>query len=101
MLFWDRAGARVMVVSHAGTMRMFRYLLERWTHDDVVERGHSEPISNCAVIAYRFDSSAGRLVPVDPARSEEVSQAILDRPCTRATLRAHRRACALWWATSA
>ena len=51
MLFRDRVGARVLVVSHGGTMRMFRYLLERWTYDDVVERWSSEPISNCGVVA--------------------------------------------------
>lgn len=66
MLFRDRAGARVMVVSHSGTMRMFRYLLERWTYDEVVNRWSSEPISNCGVIAYRFDPGVGRLVPAEP-----------------------------------
>ena len=59
------AGAKVMVVSHGGTTRMFRYLLERWTYDDVVDRWSSEPISNCGVVAYRFDPEAGRLVPAD------------------------------------
>ena len=65
MLFRDRAGARVMVVSHSGTMRMFRYLLERWTYDDVVERWSAEPISNCGVVAYRFNQSEARLVRAD------------------------------------
>ena len=31
MLFRDRARQRVLVVSHGGTLRVFRYLLERWT----------------------------------------------------------------------
>jgi len=67
MLFRDRAGARVLVVSHSGTMRMFRYLLERWTYDDAIDRWRAEPISNCGVVAYRFDPEAGRLVPTDQA----------------------------------
>ncbi len=71
MLFRDRAGAKVLVVSHGGTMRMFRYLLERWTYDDVVDRWSSEPIKNCGVVAYRFDSSSGRLVPAGPLRPRE------------------------------
>ncbi len=63
MLFRDRADAKVLVVSHGGTMRMFRYLLERWSYDDVVERWGTEPVVNCGVIAYRFDPKLGRLVP--------------------------------------
>ena len=72
MLFRDRVGARVLVVSHGGTMRMFRYLLERWTYDDVVERWSSEPIPNCGVVAYHFDPAAGRLVPVNPVSGDVV-----------------------------
>lgn len=72
MLFRDRAGARILVVSHGGTMRMFRYLLERWTYDDVVERWSSEPVLNCGIIAYRFDEELGRLVSVDCAAPHHV-----------------------------
>lgn len=67
MLFRDRANARVLVVSHGGTMRMFRYLLERWSYEDVVQRWSTEPVANCAVIAYRFDPNVGRLVLEDTA----------------------------------
>lgn len=67
MLFRNRANARVLVVSHGGTMRMFRYLLERWTYEDVVTRWSTEPVPNCGVIAYQFDSDLGRLMPVDVA----------------------------------
>lgn len=38
-LFRDRVGARVLVVSHGGTMWMFRYLLERWSYDDASSGG--------------------------------------------------------------
>ncbi|MDP2318235.1 MAG: histidine phosphatase family protein [Acidobacteriota bacterium] len=65
MLFRDRADAKVLVVSHGGTTRMFRYLLERWTYDDVVDRWSSEPIKNCGVVTYRFDPAVGRLVLAD------------------------------------
>jgi len=65
MLFRDRAGARVLVVSHGGTMWMFRYLLERWTYDDLVERYATESIPNCGVVAYRFDEGRKRLVLVE------------------------------------
>ena len=62
MLFRDRAGKRVLVVSHGGTLRVFRYLLERWTHDEFVERFESDPVPNCAVTTYVFDAAARRLV---------------------------------------
>jgi broad specificity phosphatase PhoE len=62
MLFRDRADQRVLVVSHGGTLRVFRYLLERWTHDEFLERFDAEPIPNCAVTHYAFDPDARRLV---------------------------------------
>ena len=62
MLFRDRAQQRVLVVSHGGTLRVFRYLLERWTHDEFLERWESEPVPNCAVTSYAFDPAAGRLI---------------------------------------
>jgi 2,3-bisphosphoglycerate-dependent phosphoglycerate mutase len=62
MLFRDRSRQRVLVVSHGGTLRVFRYLLERWTHDEFLERWESEPVPNCAVTSYAFDAAAGRLL---------------------------------------
>lgn len=58
MLFRERAGRRVLVVSHGGTLRVFRYLLERWSHDEFIERWESEPVPNCAVTSYMFDPAA-------------------------------------------
>jgi broad specificity phosphatase PhoE len=62
MLFRDRAQQRVLLVSHGGTLRVFRYLLERWTHDEFIGRWDSEPVANCAVTSYAFDPAARRLV---------------------------------------
>lgn len=62
MLFRDRAQQRVLVVSHGGTLRVFRYLLERWTHDEFIERWDTEPVANCAVTSYALDPAAGRLM---------------------------------------
>jgi len=65
MLFRDRANQRVLVVCHGGTMRMFRFWLERWTYEEVVNRWDSESIPNCGVVAYRYSPDNGRLVLVD------------------------------------
>jgi broad specificity phosphatase PhoE len=62
MLFRERGGQRVLVVTHGGTIRAFRYLLERWTYDEFLERWSSEPVPNCAVTSYAFDPAAGRLM---------------------------------------
>jgi len=61
MLFRDRAGKRVLVVSHAMTIRTFRFLLERWTYDEAVKHFYEERIPNCAVTTYELDAALGRL----------------------------------------
>jgi probable phosphoglycerate mutase len=55
MLFRDRAGKRVLVVTHGGTLRCFRFLLERWTFDDVTREIDMYRTPNCCVVTYRFD----------------------------------------------
>ena len=62
MLFRERAGQRVLLVCHGGTMRMFRFWLERWTYQEVVDKWDAEDIPNCGVLAYRFNSDKGRLI---------------------------------------
>jgi hypothetical protein len=46
----------------SGTLRVFRFLLERWSHDEFIERWESENIPNCAVTSYVFDRAAQRLL---------------------------------------
>jgi len=46
---------RILVVTHAGTMRMFRYLIEGWSYDEVV-RQCGVPILNCETSVYRGDA---------------------------------------------
>jgi broad specificity phosphatase PhoE len=63
MLFRDRAGERILVVSHGGTMRAFRFLLERWTIAELPAQLEACRTPNCSVVPYRFDPAAGRLLP--------------------------------------
>ncbi|MCR4375493.1 MAG: histidine phosphatase family protein [Acidobacteria bacterium] len=46
------AGRRVLLVTHAGTLRMFRFLLEGWSHEEVERRLRDDPMDNCLVMAY-------------------------------------------------
>jgi len=48
----ELAGRRVLLVTHAGTLRMIRFLLEHWTHDEAPARWAEEPVANGACIAY-------------------------------------------------
>lgn len=59
MLFRDRAGKKVLFVTHGLTMRAFRFLLERWSHDDPRLKGEAAP--NCSVTTYVMDEGEGRL----------------------------------------
>ncbi|MEZ5289098.1 MAG: histidine phosphatase family protein [Vicinamibacterales bacterium] len=62
MLFRERAGQRVLVVTHGGTLWMFRMLLERWTWDEAAEHFRTGSVPQCSVTHYEFDPVAGRLV---------------------------------------
>jgi len=61
MLFRDRGGQRVLVVTHGGTLWMFRMLLERWSWEETEERLRAGSIPNCSVTDYVFDPKSGRL----------------------------------------
>lgn len=65
MIFRDRAGQKVFVVTHGGTIRLFRYLLEHWSYEQAVKwpEGHSP--KNCGVTVYRFDPKEKRLKLVE------------------------------------
>jgi len=48
----ELARRRVLIVTHTGTMRMFRYLLEGWDYQEVERRLRDEPVRNCGVVEY-------------------------------------------------
>ncbi|HBM45430.1 MAG: hypothetical protein UR85_C0011G0024 [Candidatus Nomurabacteria bacterium GW2011_GWF2_35_66] len=59
MLFSQRAGKKVLVITHGGAMRAFRFNLEKWTAKDYEENFKSP--ENCAVTAYRLNEKNGRM----------------------------------------
>jgi broad specificity phosphatase PhoE len=69
----ELVGKSVLIVTHNGTLRMLRFWLEGWTHEDVLERWEREPISNCAFLVYRADAG-GRLAKESgpPATAKEL-----------------------------
>ena len=60
-LFRDRAGQKVMVVTHGGTIRCFRFALERWQYDQASHRLGDQSPANCGVTTYRCAQSGDRL----------------------------------------
>lgn len=55
MLFRDRAGEKVLVVTHGGTLRCFRAILERWDYDRATKWRPGESPKNCGITVYDSD----------------------------------------------
>ena len=64
----DLSGRRVLVVTHAGTIWCFRYVLERWTYEEAERRFKTEVNPNCSVTSYRYDDVSKRLRLEEAAR---------------------------------
>jgi broad specificity phosphatase PhoE len=62
MLFRDRAGEEVWVVTHGGTLRCFRFLLEHWDYDQALAWPPGQSPHNCGITVYEYDCNARRLV---------------------------------------
>lgn len=53
MLLRTRPGKKILIVSHGGTIRCFRYILEHWTPEQAENyNGEGTPI-NCGVTTYK------------------------------------------------
>ena len=61
MLFRDRAGKNVWVVTHGGTIRSMRFLLERWTYEQATKWPPGQSPKNCGVTTYDYDKDEKRL----------------------------------------
>lgn len=63
MLFRDRAGQKVLVNTHGGTIRAFRFLLEKWNYEQAIHwpEQATSPM-NCGITVYEYDHAEKRLV---------------------------------------
>jgi broad specificity phosphatase PhoE len=61
MIFRNRGGQKVMVVTHGGTIRSFRVLLEHWEYDQAEMWPPGQSPLNCGVTVYEFDKVTNRL----------------------------------------
>jgi broad specificity phosphatase PhoE len=60
-LYRDRAGQKVLVVTHGGTIRCFRFALERWEYKQASQRLYGQAPANCGVTTYRCADSGDRM----------------------------------------
>lgn len=76
VLYRHRAGQRILAVTHGGTLRAFRFLLERWSYEDVARELPRYRTPNCCVNVYQFNPDTRRLqlddlnVLIDDATAE-------------------------------
>lgn len=61
MLFRDRKDKRILVVTHGGTLRCFRFILERWTFDQAKSWPKGQSPKNCGITSYKFNFGTKRL----------------------------------------
>jgi len=60
-LFRDRAGQKILVVTHGGTIRCFRFALERWGYEQAHSWPPGQSPANCGVTTYRCAADGDRL----------------------------------------
>jgi broad specificity phosphatase PhoE len=60
-LFRDRCGQKILVVTHGGTIRCFRFALERWDYLQAERWPPGQSPANCGVTVYRCADSGDRL----------------------------------------
>lgn len=51
----ELAGKRVLLVTHAGVVRMIRFLLEGWAVDEAPARWREEPVENASFVTFASD----------------------------------------------
>lgn len=61
-LYNDRVGERVLVITHGGTIRAFRYILEHWTYNQVLTEWHGNAPQNCSLTTYEYSQETERLM---------------------------------------
>ena len=62
MIFERRNGQKVLLVTHGGTIRCIRALLEHWNYERATSWPMGESPKNCGVTVYNFDSKEQRLI---------------------------------------
>lgn len=62
----QHAGQKVMLVTHGGTIRAFRYVLEGWTPERFLTEIDQQRVPNCSMYAYSSEAGTGNMTLVGP-----------------------------------
>lgn len=62
MLFRDRAGQNILAVTHGGTIRCLRFLMEHWTYDQALKWPQGESPHNCGITVYEYCRKQKRMI---------------------------------------
>jgi len=62
MLFAQHANEKIMIVTHGGTIRAFRFLLEHWDYEHAITWPAGTEPKNCGMTIYDSDQSGKRMV---------------------------------------
>lgn len=62
MLFDTRQDEKVLIVTHGGTIRAFRFLLERWDYEQAITWPAGTEPKNCGITVYNYSTVDHRLV---------------------------------------
>ncbi len=60
-IFRDRAGQTVLVVTHAGAIRSFRFILEKWNYNQALKFTTNQSPLNCGVTVYDYNKAQHHL----------------------------------------
>ncbi|MBX4210943.1 histidine phosphatase family protein [Candidatus Parcubacteria bacterium] len=70
MLFRDRAGKKIWIVTHGGTIRAFRFLLEHWEYQQAVKWPEGQSPKNCGLTVYEYDKRTVALLYMSMTRAK-------------------------------
>lgn len=62
MLFDNNANQNVLVVTHGGTIRAFRFLLEHWSYEQAITWPPGTEPKNCGITVYNYSAEEHHLV---------------------------------------
>ena len=62
MLFSDRVNQKVVIVTHGGTIRAFRFLLENWDYERAITWPPGSEPKNCGLTVYNYSHDEHKLV---------------------------------------
>jgi 2,3-bisphosphoglycerate-dependent phosphoglycerate mutase len=62
MIFRKRIGEKVLLVTHGGTIKSFRFNLEDWGYDQILQIPKGQNPRNCGITVYEYSHAEKKLI---------------------------------------